>query len=73
MYVLACVAALFGMHVPIEGENTLWYLFAIVCGISWLSYHLAGDGCGLGMAIFVFLTGSFMLFRSADVWKIASC
>jgi len=72
-YIVAWIASLFFVQVHVDGENNIWYLFAIVCGTSWLSYHLAGDGCGLGAAIFVFLTGTFMLFRSADIWKIGTC
>jgi len=72
-YIVACVASLFGIQVHIENENNIWFLFSVVCAISWLSYHLAGDGLGIGAATCLWFTGTFTLFRSADVWKIGTC
>jgi hypothetical protein len=70
VYLAACSLALLGIRFEISGDKNIWLLFLVVCGISYYVYHLAGD-CGWAAAVFVFLSGAFMLFRSADIWRIS--
>jgi hypothetical protein len=70
IYLIALILSLFGIYMGVDGEKNVWLLFLVVCGISWWVSLL--DGSNIGYAIFVFFTGSFMLFRSANVWKISS-
>ena len=70
IFVIACILAAVGVHLDVSGEKNLWYLLLVVAGISWWVYLQNWEGWGLGLAIFVFLTGAFSLFRSADNYKI---
>jgi len=70
IYIIASILAACGIHLDIAGEKNLWLLLLVVGGISWWVYLQNWEGWGLGLAIFIFITGAFMLFRSADVWKI---
>jgi len=71
IFLVAWFLSLFGVYCDIASEKNLWFLFLVVIGISTWIYGI--DGSNIGYAVFVFLTGSFMLFRSASVWKIATC
>ena len=72
IFLIAKILSVFGIFLNIAGEKNIWYLFLVVCLISWLTFNTISDiGSAIGGAIFVFLTGSFMLFKSADTWKIA--
>jgi len=57
-----------GIFVDISGENNVWVLFLVVCGISFYVYAVSN----FGFSLFVFLSGEFMLFRTASNWMIAS-
>ena len=69
-YLWAWILSLFGFYIPIGGENNVWLLFFVVIGISYWIFTL--EGSNFGYAVFVFLSGLFMLFRSADVWRIGT-
>jgi hypothetical protein len=72
IFLIAKILSLFGIFLNIAGEKNIWYLFLVVCLITWLVFNSVSDlGCAIGGSIFVFLTGAFMLFKSADTWKIA--
>ena len=71
IYLVACGLSLFGVYCDIGDDRNVWLLLLLVIGISFWIYSL--EGSNIAYAVFVFLTGSFMLFRSADVWKIDTC
>jgi len=71
IYLLAFLLSLFGVNCDIGGDTNVWLLFFLVIGISVWVYSL--DGSNFGFALFVCLSGTFFLFRSADCWRIASC
>jgi hypothetical protein len=67
IYLIACLLSLLGICFDISGDRNVWLLFIVVCGIAYCVFAVGN----FGYAIFVFLTGAFMLFRSADTWKIS--
>jgi len=69
-YLVAYLCSLLGIYINISNDNNVWFLFFVVIGISIFVFNI--EGSNLGYALFVFLSGSFMLFRSADTWRIAS-
>jgi len=70
-YLLAFLLSLFGVNCDIGGDTNVWLLFLVVISISVWVYSL--EDSSFGFALFVFLSGTFFLFRSADTWRIASC
>jgi len=73
VYLFAWICSLCGIFVDISGERNVWLLFCIVTLISIGAANIPEDAStGWGIFVFLFLTGSFSLFRSADVWKIGS-
>jgi len=68
-YIVACLAALVGIQIHIEHEYNIWYLLLVVTGISYWVWNIPGS-C-FGYALFIWITGAFMLFRSAGIWKIS--
>lgn len=70
-YLIAWFLSLFGIYMKVSGDSMVWLLFLVVCGISYYLYIANFSDCGLFLAIFSFLSGNFMLFRSADMWKVA--
>ena len=72
IFLIAKILSVFGIFLNIAGERNIWYLFLVVCLITWLVFNSISDfGCAIGAGIFVWLTGVFMLFRTADTFKIA--
>ena len=71
IYLIAFLLSLFGVFMDISGDNNIWLLFLVVIGISSWVFNL--DGSNFGYSVFVFMSGSFLLFKTADNWKIASC
>jgi len=71
VYLVTWLLSLFGIYMDISGDKNVWVLFLVVISISVWVYSL--DGSNFGFAVFVFLSGTFFLFRSADCWRIASC
>ena len=67
-YLVTCLCSLLGIYVDISGDKNVWFLFLVVLGISVWVFNI--EGSNFGYAIVVFLTGSFMLFRSVDMWRI---
>ena len=53
----------------ISGDKNILLLFLVVFGISWWVFNISN----IGFALFIWFTGSFMLFKSADLFKIGSC
>jgi len=70
-YLFAFLLSLLGVSVDISGDKNVWMLFLVVISITCWVFSL--DGSNFGFAVFVFLSGTFFLFRSADCWRIASC
>jgi hypothetical protein len=72
IFLIAKILSFVGIYLNIAGERNIWYLFLVVCLITWLVFNSIGDfGCAIGVSIFVWLTGCFMLFKTADTFKIA--
>ena len=69
-YLVAFLLSLLGVSMDISGDKNVWMLFMLVISISVWVFSL--DGSNFGFALFVFLSGTFFLFRSADCWRIAS-
>lgn len=69
VYLFAWVCSLIGIFIDISGDNNLWVIFSVICGISFYIYAISN----FGFALFVFLSAVWMLFRSADIWRISSC
>ena len=70
-YIVACICSKLGIFVDVSGDRNIWYLFCVVIGISLWVYSSNWGELGLFLAILSFFSGAFMLFRSADTWKIA--
>ena len=68
LYLFAYLMSLFGIFVDISGENNIWVIFLVICGISFYVYAVSN----FGFALFIFISANFMLFRTADTWRIAS-
>lgn len=68
VYLFARSCSFIGIFVDISGDKLLWIIFSVICGISFYIYAISN----FGFALFVFLSAVWMLFRSADVWRIAS-
>ena len=72
-YLIAWLCSLFGAYVNISDDNNVWFLFMVVIGISAWAGNIPEDAAtGWCVFVFLFLTGSFSLFRSAENWRIAS-
>jgi len=71
IYLVACGLSVFNIYCDIKGDRNICWLFFVVTGLSVWVYSL--EGSNFGYATFVFLTGSFFLFKSADIWKIGTC
>jgi len=69
IYLVAWLLSVFGIYMDISGDKNICLLFLVVFGISWWVFNVSN----IGYALFIWLTGSFMLFRSADLFKIGSC
>ena len=67
-YLVAYICSLVGIYINISNDNNVWFLFMVVCGISFYIYAISN----FGFSLFVFMSGSFMLFRTAENWRIAS-
>jgi len=70
-YLIAWILSLLGVYMQVSGDRMIWLLFLVVCGISYSLYIANVGDCGLFCAIFSFLSGNFMLFKSADNWRVA--
>ena len=71
VYLINWLLSLLGINMDISGDKNVWMLFMLVISVSCWVYSL--DGSNFGFALFVFLSGAFTLFKSADTWRIASC
>ena len=67
-FLMSWFLSLFGIYMRVSGDRMIWLLFLVVCGITYLVFNI--EGSNIGYAIFIFLTGVFMLFRSADTWRV---
>lgn len=77
-YIVAWILSLLGVQVHIDGDCNIWYLLFVVAGVSWYASSLVRcnsdcSGAWLFVFIFLFLTGSYSLFKSADLWRIGTC
>lgn len=70
MYSVLWFLSLFSVFCDLSGDKNIWFLFLVVVGISSWVYTL--EGSNIGYSICLFISGIFMLFRSASVWKFAA-
>lgn len=71
LYLVSWLLSLLGIYMDISGDKNVWMMFLTVISISCWVFSL--EGSNFGFALFVFLSGTFFLFHSADYWRIASC
>jgi len=69
-YLFAWFCSLIGIFVDVSGDRNIWFLFLLVLAISIWVFSL--EGSNFGYFTFVFLTGVFMVFKTADTFRIAS-
>ena len=68
-FLVSLVLSKLGIYMCVSGYRMVWLLFVAVCGISYLVYGIT-DG-GIYYAIAVFVSGNYMLFKSAHMWMVA--
>lgn len=66
IYILSRILAILGINFNISGETNVWILFWLIAGISYYIFDISN----FAYALFIFITGCFMLFKNASMWMV---